>query len=234
MARRHRIGVVLPSNNVVLEPEFWACLPAGVSAHFSRMLAEGGDAEALERMARQAPRALRELTAGGMDIYLYACFSTSLARRPGWDERFVSSCESSTGRPCRTAGLATVAALKACRVHKVSVVSPYVPEMHGRIAGFFGRHGLEVVADASLNIADLRAVGEVDQSESETLVRSTVSPGAEGVCILATDLPTLAIIQPLEASLGIPVVSTNQALLWTALRTLGYRGGIGIGALFNQ
>ena len=234
IGERCRIGIVLPSNNVVLEPELYSFLPDGVSAHFSRILATGGDAEALERMARQTPRAIRELSVAGMDLYAYACFSTSLVRKPGWDTRFASRAQSATGRPSYTAADATVAALKACGARKVSVVSPYLTDMHARVAPFFARHDLELVSGAALNLADVRVVGNVDPAQVETLVRTTLRPGAQAVCILATDLPTFELICPLESSLGISVISSNQALLWSALRRLGRHDRLTLGALFAQ
>jgi maleate isomerase len=229
-----RIGVVLPSNNVVLEPELYAHLPRGATAHFSRIAASGGDAAALDRMARQAPRAVRELAGADVDIYVYACFSTTLIRQPGWDERFTLRVQSTTGRKSFTAASATVAALKAFSAHSISVITPFAADIHGRVAGFFARHGIEVVSESSLNITDLRAVGMVDSARLASLVEATLLPAARAACILATDIPTFELIAPLEARLGLPVVSTNEALLWLALRILGHDDHPPLGALFDQ
>jgi maleate isomerase/arylmalonate decarboxylase len=39
--------------------------------------------------------------------------------------------------------------------------------------------------------------------------------------ITCTDFPALPLIAPLEAELGVPVVTSNQATLWAALRRAG-------------
>jgi maleate isomerase len=58
---------------------------------------------------------------------------------------------------------------------------------------------------------------------------------AEAVCIVATDLPTIAEIAPLERELGKPVVTTNQAILWKALTLAGIADSIpGYGMLLER
>jgi maleate cis-trans isomerase len=59
--------------------------------------------------------------------------------------------------------------------------------------------------------------------------------GCDALVLLATDLPTFASIEPLERALGIPVVSSNQAILWAALRGLGAPPPArALGRLFRQ
>lgn len=52
-------------------------------------------------------------------------------------------------------------------------------------------------------------------------VRAADAPGAEAVLISGTGLPTVGVLERLEAELGKPVLSSNQATLWWALRTAG-------------
>jgi maleate cis-trans isomerase len=49
----------------------------------------------------------------------------------------------------------------------------------------------------------------------------------DAVCLLATDMQTFPIIEPLEREIGLPVVTSNQALLWASLRALGLGEAIG-------
>jgi maleate cis-trans isomerase len=233
-----RIGVVLPSNNVVLEPELYGCLPPGVTAHFSRMLATGSSPAALVAMAAEADRALGELAGAELDVYVYACLSTSLVTGHGWDERCAASMRARTGRPGWTAASATVAALKVVGARRISLVSPYPPAVHTRIPAYFARDALEVVSAASLDIADVHAVARCEPGRVAELARSTLVPAAEALCIVATDLATLDLVAPLEAALGVPVVTTNQALVWAALGSLAARdrlaGLSGPGELFRH
>jgi maleate isomerase/arylmalonate decarboxylase len=55
----------------------------------------------------------------------------------------------------------------------------------------------------------------------EALAAGTFREGCEALAILCTDLPALPLIDRLERALGAPVVTSNQATLWAALRTAG-------------
>ena len=53
------------------------------------------------------------------------------------------------------------------------------------------------------------------------LARRADGPGADGVFIACTALPTLPVIEPLEEDLGKPVITANQATMWETLRLSG-------------
>jgi maleate isomerase len=62
----------------------------------------------------------------------------------------------------------------------------------------------------------------------------TLDPGkAEALVLLATDLPTFSAIAALEAQYGIPVLTSNQTLLWRALSHLG-GSAPNLGRLFHD
>jgi len=58
-------------------------------------------------------------------------------------------------------------------------------------------------------------------SEAYRLARRADGPGADGVFIACTALPTLPVIEHLEEDLGKPVITANQATMWEALRLSG-------------
>src|SRR3989304_9537511 len=93
---RGRIGVIVPSLNVPIEPEFNAMAPEGVSIHATRVLLEKGTAEALRDMAGETERAAQLLATAGVDIIAYACTTGSLVGGPGWDQELIKRIESKT------------------------------------------------------------------------------------------------------------------------------------------
>ena len=57
----------------------------------------------------------------------------------------------------------------------------------------------------------------------------------DALCLLATDMHTFGIIDALEQDLGLPVLSSNQALLWAGLRALGVGDPVeGVGQLLRR
>ncbi len=49
---RTRTGLMIPSSNITMGPEFNAMKPEGVSVHAARLTAEAGTVEGLTRMAK--------------------------------------------------------------------------------------------------------------------------------------------------------------------------------------
>ena len=67
----------------------------------------------------------------------------------------------------------------------------------------------------------MSAVPEVRPERLSAFVRAVPREGAEAVVLLATDLPSFAVLDAQEAELGMPVLSSNLVLLWRALRLAG-------------
>jgi len=67
------------------------------------------------------------------------------------------------------------------------------------------------------------------------MAREAFRESAEAVLISATNFRTLSVIEELERDLDRPVVTINQAILWSALRRLGIVTPIpGLGRLFQH
>ncbi len=93
--------------------------------------------------------------------------------------------------------------------------------IHALARPFFEGKGFTVTGDATLDITAMAEVPKVPPDRLERLVRSLDRAEAQAVVLLATDLPTLASIEALEAATGLAVLSSNSCLLWSALKTIG-------------
>src|SRR4051794_33235417 len=74
----HRLGYVVPSWNTVVEYETTRMLPAGVSAHFSRITHIDDSPASLRHMAEQFPAHVELLSHAKVDAVCYACTGASL------------------------------------------------------------------------------------------------------------------------------------------------------------
>ena len=78
---RCRLGLIVPSLNVVAEPEMRRLAPDGVSVHSARMYLAGATTpESYARMAEDAEAAANLLATAGMDAIAYACTSAPFWR----------------------------------------------------------------------------------------------------------------------------------------------------------
>lgn len=220
---RGRIGFVVPSNNTVLEPEVYSAVPDGVTAHFARVLSTGMDAARLLEMSGGAGEAFGQLAAGAPDSLLYACMATSVSRGRDWDEEISRSVTAATGLPCETAARATFRAVSAVTSGSIGVLTPYPLDLHAALLEQLVAGGISVGSDRCLDIEDPMEVCQREPEDIFRVARSVAHDGASAILIVATDLPTLRVIGSLETDLGIPVVTTNQAMLWSALAMIGCR-----------
>lgn len=217
---RGRIGMMIPANNTVIEPEMALLAPEGVTCHATRMVSSRtgtASIEGLHHLVSCVDRAAEELSVPGMDVYVYGCLSTSMAV-PGWDREFREKVAKWSDRPAITALEATCTALSAFGLTETAVLCPYGPELQSLAGEAFARWGIHLAAMRSLEVTGLRAVCRVDPGlvyqEARRLAAESAAPA---LCILATDLTTIPILTQLEEDLKVPVVSTNQALAWAAL-----------------
>jgi maleate isomerase len=223
-----KIGLIVPANNSVIEPEFWAVLPPGVAAYATRILARGNlTPDAVRRMETQVDRAVEELAATGVDVIAYADMVTTFIMEKGWNEQKVAQIAKHAGVGCVSAWTSLRDALKALGVRRFALGTPYPATIHAAARPFFEAQGFDVVGDATLDILAMRDVPKVDGAALDRLVASLPKAGADAVVLLATDLPTFGSVARLEKACGCPVVTSNQAILWASLRTAGVKDRVG-------
>ncbi|MBC7803790.1 MAG: hypothetical protein H7Y16_07920 [Candidatus Parcubacteria bacterium] len=232
---RAKIGLVIPSNNTVIEPELWAMRPNGVTVHGNRILTRGNTPEGIVEMERSAERAVNELHAGQMSVMVYACLATSLVKGLSWTRQVAAKITADTGVRASTAATATFEALQELGIHRIAVASPYPERIQALLPPFIAEFGLELVSARNLGIQNSLELWKIPGAEVRAFARSVDAPHAEALCIVATDLPTIGEIAALERELGKPVVTTNQAILWKALTLAGVPDPVpGFGMLLER
>ena len=223
-----KIGLIVPANNSVIEPELWSVLPPGVAAYATRILARGNlTPDAVRQMETQVDRAVDELAATGVDVIAYADMVTTFIMEKGWNEEKVAQIARRTGVACVSAWTSLRDALKALGVRRFALGTPYPAAIHAMTRPFFEAQGYGVLGDATLDILAMRDVPKVDGATLDRFVASLPKSGAEAVVLLATDLPTFCSIGRLEKACALPVLTSNQTILWASLRAAGVKDKIG-------
>lgn len=217
---RARLGILIPSVNKTMEPEFYQMAPRGVTIHTARMTQKIDTIEELLRMGDYAPKAASDLADAEVDCIGYGCTSGSLLGGPNYNQELLARIKKVTNIPAITTSMAVVAALKELEVRNVSVATPYHDDINVKEKEFLEAHGFKV-----LHIQGLSCNGPETANLSPKIVydhaRSAFRPGSDALFMSCTDMPSLDIIQALEADLGKPVVSSNTATMWIMLRQVG-------------
>jgi maleate isomerase len=230
---RKRIGLIVPSSNTTMESELWMALPEGISLHTARLSLRDVNTEALGRMELDLRRAVEELTDACVDCVLFGCTSGTLIRGAEHNMNMSSEIENALGVPFITTSRAVVEALKTLGMKKISIVTPYIGEVNEKEKEFLEDSGFDVVSINGLGIEKNVEIGkkmpeEVYRFAEESFVQS------DGLFISCTNLRTFEVIETLEKDLGIPVVTSNQASLWFALKRAGVGERItGLGELLT-
>ena len=234
---RARIGVIVPPSNTVNETEFNRLKPDGVSFHFTRSpLRRDPAADGFAAMMRDLDRACGDLAACAVDLVAYGCTSGSMACPA---DRLIGKLNEASGAQAVSTAGAILAALDALGVKRVAMATPYTDETNAHETGFLERHGLEVVAAAGLGLnATLEKIQLISRVAPQAVFDHAIAvdrPEAEAVLICCTDFGALDAVEPLEEALGKPVVTSNTATLWAALRALGIDDRIaGCGRLLRE
>jgi len=227
-----RIGLLLPSSNTTMEPDFYQMAPPGVTVHTARMLLREVTPEALEEMAGEATRAARLLKTAKVDILAYGCTSGSLIRGVDWEKSLKRRLEETAGVPAVTTAGAVVDGLRTLGAERVSVFTPYtdVVNMHERL--FLEAYGYTVDTIRGLGLTDNQRIGRVSREQLESFIAP--APLSNAVFVSCTNLPVVHLIEALEEKHRLPFVTSNQATMWAALRGLDQSNIDGYGALLSD
>ena len=232
-AERKRLGVIVPSVNVVMEPDMYAMAPSNVSVHFSRAVITEDSPEQLARMVNDVPRCCEELSHGHMDVYAFGCTSGSLLGGVGYDSEITKVMVEATRRPATTTSSAALDALRAVGARCISIATPYEDWLNARVKVFFAQNGFHVVAISGLGIKEPHGQANQDPETIRKLALAVNTPEADAVFISCTDFRAVEAIARIEKDLGKPVISSNQATMWKMLHLCGILQRVeGFGKLF--
>lgn len=168
---------------------------------------------------------------GQFDVLAFGCTSGTVEL--GWDRLLAQLQEARPGLKYTSAATAAIAALRQLGSKRVALLTPYPFDTHQRFLSFLGQHGINVVADGTF---DKQLDAEIGQLSSDSIMAAaqhlTHANSADALFVSCMATPVVPLIAELERRLGVPVVTSAQALSWDALRLAGYQTPIlGFGQL---
>lgn len=219
---RARLGIIYTSSSTIMESEFYAMAPRGVSSHTTRIFLGRVTADELAKTGARAIDAARLLATAPLDAIVFGCTSGSFLMGPDYDAGLIAELSSVTNSiPVTTTTSAVARALQALDIGKLVIATPYTDDINQRAQDYFAAIGHEVLRTRGLGIStDLEITSQPPEAVYD-LARSTWHPEADGMIISCTSLRTIEILRELEADLGKPVISANQASFWASLRMSG-------------
>lgn len=230
-----RIGLLVPSSNTTVEPEFYRALPPGVTLHVARLFLTQIDPDAILSLVQDLETQSRGLASADVDVIVLGATAPSFLKGLGYDRELIARIEAATGKRATTTSTALIEALRHLGASRVVLGAAYDDRVNAIARAFLEANGIEVLAAQGLGMVDNLAVGRLGSDSAFELARRIDRPDAEAIVLACTNWKTMDAIERLERELGKPVISTTEASLWAALRMIGRIEGVaGYGRLLRD
>lgn len=232
-APRSRIGLIIPSSNRLSEVQFPRYAPEGVRINVTRLRMTGHGHSDVSGLLPKIVEAAETLADAKCDVIVFHCTAVSMESGVAWNQRIIDSITRATGCTASSTASALLAAFRALEAHRLVVVSPYDQKTHHYEISFLTEAGFEIPRDRAMNVggSDMFIATPPEFWLQATLDQA--DPSADAYLLSCTNINSLEVIEELERRLDRPVVTSNQATLWYALRASGQLDVVpGLGRLF--
>jgi maleate isomerase len=218
----YRVGLMVPSSNTMMEPDFTAGLGDDVTLHTARMFLEDTTAAGENRMLDEfALPAARDLASAHADVVVFGCTSAGALRGNAYDADLCGWISQLTGVPTVSTIASVRTAIGRSGARRVGVLTPYVDELNVKIKASVEADGVEVVKIAGLGISENFTIARVPPAEIEEFaVRELADLDIDLVFVSCTNFAAMAAMDAIGKRLRVPVVTSNQAVLAATLEQI--------------
>jgi maleate isomerase len=212
-----RVGQLYPSGGLC-DDELAQMAPTGVHVLTTRMPFRRTGVEDDLALVADLERDAGLLADAEVDLIAFNCTAASMLVGPAVVRRRI---EDATGIPAITTIEAVVDALLLLDARRLLLLNPYPPEVERREVEHLAGLGIEVVATAGPSCDTPVAQGTIAPREWVRTLAAMDHARADAVLISCAGTRTAGVLTELEAVSGLPVVTSNQALLRSVLLALG-------------
>ena len=232
---RARLGFIIPASNRMVEPQMARFAPPGVVPHFMRLRMTNQYKRPLPELLPRILDAAAHLMDSKCDIIVFQCTGTSMSGGVDMDAFVVSEIAKAVKRPAISTAGAVKAALAALGARRLVFISETEQAGHDKKVAYLREAGYELVADKAASLPGTDQYCVTPPRFWYDLAVSLRNDAADAYFISCANIQSIDVIEDLERVLNKPVVTSNQAALWCALRTLGLSDVVpGLGSLFRR
>ncbi len=232
---RTRIGLIIPSSNRLTEPQMRHYAPPGVDVHVTRLRMTGPNHVPLSQLMPRIVEATLALADAHCDVIVFHCTASSMEAGLAGERQVLEQMSSVTRSQVTTTASAALAAMYALDIKNVVLISPYVAATHQHEVDFLGEANIGVVGGRALGLAGGDQYITVPPSEWLRIAQEEMRSDADAIFLSCTNIHSPEIVEPLERAISRPVITSNQAVLWYALRACGETDNVAcLGRLFQH
>ena len=232
---RAKLGFILMSTDLAAESDFFDMAPNDVAIHITRLKTDDHTtnetlSKHIEFMADAASRIQPDTKP---DVISYSCTSGSIVI----GEKKIKE-EIKKGAPYAipmTLVTGVVDALEELKVKNLVVGTPYLDEINTKEAEFLNNKGFSVLNIQGLNLTKGIEFGTVTPEYWIKFALEINEAAADAIFLSCGGIRSTEVIDRIEQKVGKPVITSNQAQMWSCLRRAGVEDKIlGFGELFNH
>jgi len=232
---RAKLGFILMSTDLAAEADFFDMAPADVAVHITRLKTD--DYTTNETLSRHieymADAAARIQPDTRPDVISYSCTSGSIVI--GEEPIMAQIRKGAPWAIPMTLVTGVVDALRELDIKKIVVGTPYLDEINTNEAEFLYQKGFEVLDIQGLNLETGIEFGTVTPAYWTRFALEIDTPEAEAIFLSCGGIRALEVAADIEKLTGKPVITSNQAQMWSCLRRAGIGDHIkGFGEIFHR
>ncbi|MFI0350277.1 arylmalonate decarboxylase [Actinomadura sp. 9N407] len=239
---RRKFGVIAPSTNTIVEPDFSRMGVAGVTSHFSRihirdqnMAGDAGMQRLLEQIRDEIGAACERVLTCEPDYMVMGMSAETFWGGVAGNKEFVKQIHDITGLRVATGAEACERALRLYGARRVGIVTPYQPVGDENVRRFFTELGFDVDRIIGLRCPTAVSIAHVPEEELREALRELARGDVDALIQCGTNLSMVRLADEAERWMGLPVIAINAATWWMALRDNGIRDHVyGAGALLRE
>jgi maleate isomerase len=243
LAWRKKFGVLAPSTNSIVEPDFNAMGVPGVTALFSRIHIRDQDLSSESQMEylrvqldQEIDSAIDRVCTAEVDYMVMGMSAETFWDGKAGNEAFKQRIKDRSG------GLDVATGAEACErvLHKfgvktIGVVTPYQPNGDEQVIKFFNELGFDVTKLIGLKRPTAVSIAHTTQDQLRESLLELDRTEPDALVQVGTNLSMLRLAAEAERWLHKPVIAINAATWWMALRDNGIQDKLyGFGRMFEE
>ena len=218
-----RVGLIIPSSNRMAEQEMVPAFPEGVQAHVTRLRMTGANHLGLDELLPRIEEATRALVDARCDVVAFHCTANSMEGGKAGEQQILAALARAGAARATTTITAIQRALAALDARRIVLLTPYSAQTTEHEAEFLRGAGYDVLSAKGFALAGSDAYCATPPQFWHDRVIAAAHPDAEAYLVSCANISVFGVIDELEARLQRPIVTSNQAVIWDALRLIGWR-----------
>jgi maleate isomerase len=218
-----RVGLIIPSSNRMVEQEMVHAFPPGVQAHVARLRMTGAHHSDLASLLPRIEDAARTLIDARCEVVAFHCTATSMEEGVAGEERILAALERARAPQALTTATAIRNAFETLGARNIVLVTPYDARTTDGEAEFLRSAGYDVLHAVGHALAGSDAYCATPPQFWRERTLEAARKDADAYLVSCANIAVFGVIEELERRLNRPVVTSNQAVIWAALRALDWR-----------